>query len=482
MTKFNATKKRKKVINRAGGKFATSLSDKKKLATLAVASFLENQYYRNADESITELIELVQSVDPVFAAKVAIYARTKHNIRSTSHVIAAALANTPGLRSLYDKVVVRVDDMSEILAAYEGLCETSKRKNEKLRIPKGMKAGFQKAFDKFNDYQIAKYKMEGKNWSLLDIVNVVRPIPTVDNAVALKKLVNGEKLVAETWETKLTEAGQQEGNTEELKTAAWASLLRENKLGYMALLRNLRNIAKTDDKELLTLAINQLRDPKAIRNSKQLPWRFYTAYKTLKGEVPAEVLAALSVACDIAVENMPTEMSNSLIAVDLSGSMGSYMSGNSVIKCNEIASFFAAVIFKANMGDIIYFGSTANYRRDLNPADSVLTLTEKIASSQTYKNVGHGTSFSSVFQKADKKYDRVILFTDMQSWADKTNPGSLVNDAYIYSVDLQGYGTGMSLGPKQTHIAGFSGQILELIKNAEQDPEILIAEIEAIEL
>jgi hypothetical protein len=72
---------------------------------------------------------------------------------------------------------------------------------------------------------------------LVYAVNLVRPAATP----ALTKLVRGELAPAQTWETKLTQAGTSE-NSAEAKSQAWAQLVRERKLGYLALLRNVRNV------------------------------------------------------------------------------------------------------------------------------------------------------------------------------------------------------------------------------------------------
>ena len=61
---------------------------------------------------------------------------------------------------------------------------------------------------------------------------------------ALSKLVRGELAPAQTWETKLTQAGDAE-TAEQVaaaKSQAWGQLVRERKLGYLALLRNVRNV------------------------------------------------------------------------------------------------------------------------------------------------------------------------------------------------------------------------------------------------
>lgn len=67
-------------------------------------------------------------------------------------------------QSVSEKIVFRPDDMMEIIAYY-------KAKSGKT-LPNAMKKGFALAFDKFDGYQIAKYRGENKAVKLVDVVNL----------------------------------------------------------------------------------------------------------------------------------------------------------------------------------------------------------------------------------------------------------------------------------------------------------------------
>ena len=111
------------------------------------------------------------------------------------------------------------------------------------------------------------------------MVNMVHPLPTQRNASALQNLVDGTLKNVETWEALLTQAGQNARNEAEktrLKLKAWKQLLREGKLGYFALVRNLRNIAAFNDANLVNLACTQLTNKTKIKRSLVLPFRFLT--------------------------------------------------------------------------------------------------------------------------------------------------------------------------------------------------------------
>lgn len=155
MSKFNTTvaKTKTKTTNLAGGE-AYKESSELALVSLLLTSFVNNQFYRSADQSLNELKALLSKVDPKFAAKAAIFARDEFGMRSITHALAGELAKylsgTEFGSSFYEKIVSRPDDMIEIMAYYKKNCGS--------KIPNSMKKGFARAFDKFDAYQLAKWK------------------------------------------------------------------------------------------------------------------------------------------------------------------------------------------------------------------------------------------------------------------------------------------------------------------------------------
>lgn len=480
MAKFNtktASGRKVSTTNLAGGQ-AYALDKKMEFATILLSSFCENQFYRSASKTTERLKELIAELDPTFAAKAAIFARDKFNMRSTSHIVAAELANNAkgisNLRRFFNSVVVRPDDMTEIIS----LVATENRRNGKARLPKALKEGFKTAFNKFDGYQLAKYRGEGKNWSLVDIVNMVRPVPTDVNYKALKLLVADKLRSKDTWESKLTKAGSDKDE----KAEAWRSLLREKKLGYMALLRNLRNIIEQAP-DCVDLACEQLVNERSIRKSRVLPFRFLSAYKEVQ-EIhgTSRVLKAISKAADVAAANVP-KFENTLVVLDDSGSMHSPVS-NGKISCAEAGALFSAALVKSNDSDFMMFSSTARYK-NLDSNTPVLPMVENIMRDASYQ----GTDFHSIFRTINKAYARIIIFSDEQGWEGYYSPEHDFQqykkeyncNPYVYSVDLRGYGSTQFNNNRVSTIAGFSEKIFEIMEIIESDKESLISEIEAIE-
>lgn len=486
MSLFNTKAKRAKHTLNYEGATAQRHSDEYRLVSLLLTNFLQAQFYRDAPASAVELTELATRVDPRFAAQAAVYARNEFGMRSVTHLLAAAIADRVAgetyAKGFYDKIVRRPDDMLEISAAY--LNDPNSGKN----LTNAMRKGFAKAFDRFDGYQLAKYRGEGKQFKLVDVVNLVRPVPTRRNAKALTELVNGTLRNAATWESKLSAAGQTTDKAA-AKQAAWKELLDTNKLGYFALLRNLRNIL-TEDPTLVNVVARQLTDAKRIKGSLVLPFRLLTAYKVIeKASLPAkvtrQVLQALEIAIDRSCENLP-ELDNTLVVVDNSGSMGSAVAGSEHIQCNELGAVFAMALAKRSNADLMEFGTYARYiKYQLNAG--VLAFAKEFPDNN---KVGHGTDFDAIFANAKRAYARIVIISDMQSGLHRVGGDFALNqyrdrfgaDPTVYCIDLRGYGTSHFSPGKVIQLAGFSEKLFDLMGVAEQNPEVLLDKIRSVEL
>ena len=443
MSKFNtATVNRTKTTNLAGGEAYTQAPELE-LASILLTSFVEDSFYRSAGDTNKRVGELLTQVDPEFAAKAAIFARDRFGMRSISHVVAGELAGRvsglPWAKDFYSTIVVRPDDMTEIMSYFKS--------KTGLTSTKAMQKGFANAFGKFDAYQLAKYRGKGKEFSLVDVANLVHPRPTEKNATALAQLIEGTLRSTGTWEAELTKAGQKAETAEEKaenKKEAWGEMVRSRKIGYFALLRNLRNIA-TDAPDVLDEALVLLVDRKLIKKSRVLPFRFLTAYTQFFSEDVAgkqKILNALSDAMDIAVDNVPTLDGRTLLALDTSSSMlgyGGYYGRMDKLDPKApavIGAQLMAALFKKNPDntDLMVFEGVAEYIT-LDGGDATLSITRQIVN-----RVGGGsTNTPDVFARANKAYDRVIILSDMQTW---------VTNSYSYG------GSCMSWLPKSAYQIG----------------------------
>lgn len=465
--KYN-TKQSAKTLNMAGGA-AYKESDKLALTTLVLTSFMKDKFYETEKEQLKRIKDLVSKLDPLFVAKLAYYARTVYGMRSVSHVLAGEVAKTAKgkdwTRSFFNKIIYRPDDMGEILAYYYS---TEKKLSNPIRD------GFAVALSKLDEYTLAKYRGEGKRFKLVDVANLCHP----KNTEALKKLMKGELKSTETWEAKISGAGKSE-DVAGAKTEAWRDLVLEGKIGYFALLKNLRNIIQQADERTVLMALELLVDEKKIKKSLVLPFRFLTAIREIQqlgGNYIRETVTALSKAMEISLSNVPEFDGKTLVVVDCSGSM----SGQPA----EIASVFASAFYKKLNADMMLFSDDAIYHSP-NPVDSMITIANSI------RFASGGTNFHAIFEKASRSYDRIVILSDMQGWMGVGTPTGVFNsykrvfscDPFVYSIDLTGYGTTqIPTDGKVFLMAGFSDKMFDTMKLFEQDKNALVNEIEKVEL
>lgn len=470
MSKFN-TKTTNKTVNLAGGK-AFSMDPQMELVHAVLTTFLEDKYYESGDARLKRIQQLVILNKPEFVAKLAYVARTEYNLRSVSHVLIGELAKAHRGDSLVMKTIVktvqRVDDITELAAYLDG------------KLTKQVKRGFRRALYKFNRYQLAKYRGEGNEYKLVDIFNMVHPKPEFANEeqrVAWKDLIEGNLVSTDTWESVIS--------TTKDKKASWEALVLENKLGYMALLRNLNNLIKNGvSEEVVDKVIEKLTDREEVKRSKQLPFRFVTAYGNVKGN--RKLTDAISIAMDYALDNVPSLPGKTLIAVDCSGSMMGY--GDPAMKK---ASIFAAALAKSNVNAEIVLFDTQIQEANLSTRLPVIDLSEKIENMAK----GGGTETSLVFRKAteeNKIYDRIIIISDSESWMEGYGGNSVQDyynkykketgaDPFVYAIDIQGYGTKDITGGKVIHLTGWSARLLDFIGETEKG-QSLVDYIESVEI
>ena len=524
MAKLNKTKHPNKptVTNPAGG-MAFVKDAKLELVSRLLTWFVNDGYYQSTEDGTARMRDIVSSLsDRKFAAKAAIYARQEFGMRSVTHILTCELLRSgvsgeDWVRPFVTKVISRVDDMTEILAYWSTL-------GEKAR-PKALLRGIGDAFSKFNTYQLGKYRSaHGKCISLVDVVRLTHPVPTDKNADGLKRLVEGTLRADDTRQAALVKATQgleTKEERDEAKAKVWHDQLKEKKIGYFEMIKNLGGVLR-DAEDLLDDALAIVRNKELIKKVNVFPFYFISAVTNLRikyGDHPRihEVIGALTDAVDFACSNVP-ELKNTLVVVDVSGSMehpvtasGEDMRrhaarGTKAISCKMAGALFGAFLVKAGYGDLMVFASDAGYVK-YNPSDSAVTIAEAAYSQDGYR--GHGTNFNSIFARAKRGYDRIVIFSDMQGWmADENNfandwpylntgmgggaPTKRLTaykkehgvDPWVYSVNLAEFGGSMFdlSKSKVIPLAGFSEKLYDLMKLCEEDRMALIHAIEAVEL
>jgi 60 kDa SS-A/Ro ribonucleoprotein len=488
--------KSEEVTNHEGA-IAYKVPAKQRLIERVVGAFWnEDSYYTKGSDNAKAVVADIREVaasDPKFILQLAAYARNELNMRTTPQVLLAEAAQIetckPFVREYTPKITKRADEIPAVLAYTIDKYGGENKKNN--RIPNSLKKGLADAFANFDEYQLNKYDSDAKSITLRKALLLVdrsegRPVSKemanylindIVDEVALPKIAATKKILAKeaiddevksligksaiTWEMFISKFGASKETWE----------LVAPKMGYMAKLRNLRNFIEKDVD--LTPILEELEKPENVRKSKQLPYRFFSAYREVDVQ---RVQRAIANAFENSISNVSIEGS-SAVATDLSGSMQTPVSAKSKILLSEIGGVLSAIALKKSADSVaIGFGSEAKIV-PVNPDDRMMTNVQKIIGA----NVGHATNAYLIFKAlGNRKVDRVIVFSDMQCY-DSYGSGSLkaewdkyvknVNPkAYLYSINLHSYGTAQfpSFQKNVVTLAGWSDKIIDYINLIEK--------------
>lgn len=480
MSKFNTAAETMKTVNH-GGLLAYRMDWKTELVTQVLTSFFnEQKFYGDNSEELTNILKSGIADDPEFVSRLAIFARNEFNMRSVSHVILCYLANIstgkPFVKRTLKHIVKRGDDATEILACYLNIFGKP--------IPNSLRKGLRDIFTAFDEYTLAKYKGTENVVKMRDILCLCHPTPKDQKQSDIWKALLENRLTPPyTWEVELSTKGN--------KKETWEELIDSGNVGYMALLRNLRNILNVEPKNI-DKVFSKIADPVAVRQSRQLPFRYLSAYRNLPYGDTWDVLnaqTALERAAEVSVENLPRIPGKTIIAIDVSGSMSCPVSARSTVSCGDISCLLGVIADKICDQAMVFTFDDRLSRINIPKRNGILSSALAIDQS------GGGTNmylpFDHILEK--KIYaDRVIVLSDNEcnctfgeydrawhNWYSRGRTTSVqgVVDKYreevnpnlwVHAVDLQGYGTQQFIGKNTNVIAGWSEKVFEFIRIAEE--------------
>lgn len=429
-----------------------------------MSSMLENRFYESAEDQMERYVNLTNQIGAElgweFVAKAAIFARNELGMRSISELTAAILNEHTfdRKRQFFANYFHRPDDASEVFAAIDTL--GGKRSHALVR-------GTADYLSKLNDYSIDKYKMNGKVYNMYDLINI-----THAHSAAIDRYKNDCLEKADTWEKAISASANEEEKSQE-----WQRLVEEHKLGYLALIRNLRNIVDTKPseswvREHLTM---QIENSIAIKKSLVMPYQIYCAYKNI-GIRNTAIDIALERAFRAACGNMPDLPGRNIVVLDVSGSMDDRWSANSSLTIKEVGAVYGAALLIHSGADFIKFGNYAQFK-SYNPLDNVFNI---ISSMQENEGCGYGTDVASAYNVMRKKYDRIFLISDMQTmsagngWYYTSTGVNSYNSyckqfncaSHVYSFDLANYHSQVENpnNPKIHLLTALSDKFFTLIK------------------
>lgn len=357
----------------------------------------------NTEDIIESVIEEALCFDPEQALKEAVRLRREENIRTTPQIIMVCAANHEnvrgtGLIAKYAPLILSRTDEAAVQLEYQ-LNRFGKP------IPNSLKKAWKKFLETRSEYDLAKYRMENKSVKTLDVVNLVRPYSD-----AINKLMRGQLVLKEqTWESLISKNGSTSEN--------WEKAI--DKMGHMALLRNISNF----EKNLVSPSSYIPKLVETAKNGKQLPFRYYSAYKKIMNthgnSVSSNVYDALEECLEISIGELPRFSGKVMSLCDNSGSAhGTMTSSMGTVKVSEIANLTAILTGRASDdGYVGVFGDKLEVV-PVRKKDSVFTQLKKI--NKIGDQIGHGTENGIwlFFNKAIKEkehWDHIFVYSDMQA-------------------------------------------------------------------
>lgn len=488
------TKAIKSEVTRNNHDVAYTLKPIERLIERTLGAFWnENLFYTKGSKVSADIVKDLKAVakkDPKFPLQLAAFARNELYLRTTPQVLLVEAANIEEskkyVREYTPKIVKRADELSEVIA-YQ-LATHGKP------IPNSLKKGLADAFANFDEYQLNKYDSDKGSVSLGDVLKLIArkdnwpvskalrnylindevDVEALPKTAALKALLakdtidsEAEELIRKssvTWETLISKFGSTKEN--------WERVIPN--MGYMALLRNLRNFEQknVDLKSVLEIITNE----EKVKRSKQLPFRFYSAY-TQTSE--PKVKRAIAQAFEHSISNVKLDGRTAVI-VDLSGSMaGGKISEKSNVSYRDIAAVLGAVVSKKSEDSVVIAFADHAKRVEVNPDDTMITSIQTILRTQ----VGGATYAHKAFENiGNEQFDRIILLSDMQCYggADHAWTSGISKQwdsyvakhpkAHLYSIDLSAYGTKQlpTVSRNTVLINGWSDKIIDFVNLTEK--------------
>ncbi|SEL94840.1 TROVE domain-containing protein [Streptacidiphilus jiangxiensis] len=498
MSRFNIRTARRAATFEGGAGFLRT--EKSELFLLAVANMVGQQtFYESGgdrDDRYTQLVRQLAVSDPDWTAGLLGWLRGEGNLRTAALVGAAEFAKArlqAGLdgrsRQVVASVLQRPDEPGELLAYWTA--------RHGRNVPKPVKRGIADAVQRlYTGKALLKYDTASKGYRFADVLNLVHAAPAADKPwqgelfrYALDRRHNPDTAVPPPSERMLTAhrslmavpvdrrravvtapdgaarlaeagvswealAGWLQGP---MDAAAWEAVIPS--MGYMALLRNLRNFDEAGVSDAVAEQVAaRLADPEQVARSRQFPFRFLAAYQ----HAPSLRWAwALEQALAHSLAHVPALPGRTLVMVDRSGSMFDRASEQSKLnRADSAAIFGTAVALRAARADLVQFGT--NHRRvPVAPGESVLRVLER------FGNLG-GTNTAEAVRAHYRGHDRVLIVTDEQYAPSRLGDPTAQVPAHVpvYTWNLAGYrvGHGPSGAANRHTFGGLTDQAFRMVQ------------------
>ena len=489
-------------VNNAGGA-AYSLNDKEALAQMVMTGVFNNSFYVTAQNQIDNVKDLLDKLGPeeaTFIAKLAIHARKNGFMKDTPAYLVAWLSKQD--TAMFKTAFGHVIDNGKMLRNFVQIMRSGSIGRKSLgTAPKTMVKNW---ITGASINQLIRASV-GNTPSLADIIKMVHPTPAnLTQNTFFQWILNG-KVQSDAYEylpkTVKDLLAFRSGDSEEmpnvpfelltsgeLSTENWKDIARN--AGWHMTRMNLNTFERKglfDDPEMVWTIANKLQDTSEIVKAKVFPYQIFTTWMNATS-APVTIREALEKALNFSLQTVPVFDGKTYVFVDVSGSMGSPITGHrtgstSKMRCVDVAALIASSLLRANHDNVeVVLFDTRLRAAKLNPRASVMDNAKTIA-----QFGGGGTACQLPMQdlvSRKKKGNLIIYISDNESWfsykqqyAWGGNRGTETAQAWadfksynpkakMVCIDLQpGKTTQVQSDPRVLNVGGFSDAVYDVIAN-----------------
>ena len=471
------------------GVAAYGFNAKHRLAQYAATGCLNATFYADAELQLQTLLESCEKVEPRFIAKTAVYCREKGYMKDAPALLTAVL--TLRGQEFLPAVFKRVIGNGKMLRNFVQILRSGAvgRKSLGTRPKKLIQNWLNTASERelLNAYI-------GSQPSLADVIKMVHPKPIEIWREAFFAWVIGKpyelaKLppITQSYEAykadmtrPIPDVPFQMLTALPLATEQWTAIALN--AGWQMVRMNLNTFARHGvfaDGQVVTTLAEKLRNTQAIAKAKVFPYQLLAAYKASASALPRELSDALQDALETALVNVPEIAGKVVVCPDVSGSMGSAVTGGrgsatSSVRCIDVAALVAAALLRKNPNTLVLPFENDVVKVDLNARDTVLTNAQKLAAIG-----GGGTNCSAPLRQLNRNKaiaDVVIFVSDNESWLDTKRHGATAMmqewatfkqrnpKAKLVCVDIQPYSTTQAAERDDIlNVGGFSDAVFNAI-------------------
>ena len=407
------------------------------LEQLAMTGTLGNAFYANAKEATVEATRLLERADAAALAAAIVRGRNEGFIRAFPilGLVYLSQKDTRLFRETFPKVVLTGNDLVDFI--------------ELAKTRRGIGRSLKAAISEWIHQNATPYYAQKYRRQIADAIRLARPkgedsIYAYILAAYPDVKGNTEEKVERAYREYPELAAQRDfiASMESGDLAAAAALLRDKNLDVNALtdwygkfdktlwaavaakspvMRFVKYLAKFVREGVLDE--KTLRDKvnvEALRKAKVFPFRLYTAYLALRGEMDPSGKWILDYLADVmndyaaAFDWIGFAGSKWVIAPDVSGSMGSRIGGSSVLTYASVSAMFVGFFVKGIPGATVIPWDTKVRSYDVPRADSVMTHIDAIT-----RMVGGGTYMETAVKHMLShgiEADYAVFLTDTEEY------------------------------------------------------------------